>query len=169
MIRLGLRLTLDGGKEAAVRLAITAAAVALGVGLLLMAFAGLNAINAQNTRTAWLNSGPVPGMVNGSGSPLGSQSTSSAAPLWWLLDTDYFGNQTIYRVDVAATGPRSPVPPGIPDLPRPGQFYVSPAFSPAFSSSVPAGELADRFPGRQIGTIGSAALPSPEFARHRRW
>ena len=29
------------------------------------------------------------------------------------------------------------------------------------SASVPANELADRFPGHQIGTIGAAALPSP--------
>ncbi len=46
MIRLGLRLTLGGGKEAAVRLIVTAAAVALGVDLLLSALAGINAVNA---------------------------------------------------------------------------------------------------------------------------
>ena len=61
MIRLGLRLTLNGGREAAVRLAVTSAAVALGVGLLLVALAGMNALNAQNARTAWLNSGPSSG------------------------------------------------------------------------------------------------------------
>ena len=54
MIRLGLRLTLKGGKEAAVRLVVTVAAVALGVGLLLAALAGMNAIKAQNARSAWL-------------------------------------------------------------------------------------------------------------------
>ena len=35
-------------------------------------------------------------------------------PLWWLLRADYFDGQAIGRVDVAATGPDSPVPPGIP-------------------------------------------------------
>jgi hypothetical protein len=48
VIRLGLRLTLNGGREAAVRLVITALAVALGVGMLLITLAGINAINAQN-------------------------------------------------------------------------------------------------------------------------
>jgi len=57
VIRLGLRLTLNGGREAAVRFVATAATVALGVGLLLIALAGMNALNAQNARTAWLNSG----------------------------------------------------------------------------------------------------------------
>src|SRR6266508_3809606 len=147
-------------REAAVRLAVTTAAVALGVGMLLVVLAGMNAINAQNARTAWLNSGPLLGIVNAPGSPRGSHSTSSAKPLWWLLRTDYFGSQTIYQVDVAATGPGSPVPPGIPRLPGPGQFYASPALSRLLRST-PANELAARFPGHQIGTIGPSALPSP--------
>jgi hypothetical protein len=58
MISLGLRLTLNGGKEAAIRLAVTAAAVALGVGMLLITLAGINALNAQNARAAWLNTSP---------------------------------------------------------------------------------------------------------------
>ena len=59
MMRLGLRLTVNGGKEAAVRLAIIVGAVALGVGLLLIVLAGMNGINAQNARSAWLNTGSV--------------------------------------------------------------------------------------------------------------
>jgi len=54
MIRLGLRLTLGGGREAAARLVVTAIAVALGVGMLLAALACLNALNAQNGRAKWL-------------------------------------------------------------------------------------------------------------------
>ena len=67
----------------------------------------------------------------------------------------------IYRVDVARTGPRSPVPPGIPHLPGPGQFYASPALSRLLRAT-PAAELGDRFPGHQIGTIGPSALPAPD-------
>ena len=161
MIRLGLRLTLHGGKEAIVRLVITVAAVALGVGLLLVALAGMNAINAQNARSAWLNTGMRPGPGPGqAGLPPGAQGTTTADPLWWLFDTDYFGNQAIDRVDVAATGPTSPVPPGISHLPGPGQFYASPALSRLLHRT-PAVLLGDRFPGTEIGTIGSAALPAP--------
>ena len=39
MIRLGVRLTVNGGREAVARLIVTAAAVALGVGLLLVTVA----------------------------------------------------------------------------------------------------------------------------------
>ena len=54
----------------------------------------------------------------------------------------------------------APVPPGIPHLPGPGEYYASPALT-ALLRSEPANELRDRYPGRQIGTIGAAALPSP--------
>jgi hypothetical protein len=149
MIRLGLRLTLGSGREAALRVLVTAAAVALGVGLLLASLAGVNGLHAQTDRGAWLGT-----------SAQASRPTSTSDRLWWLSSTDQFGNQAIDQIDVAATGPNAPVPPGLPHLPGPGQFYASPALT-TLLKSVPANELRDRFPGHQIGTIGAAALPSP--------
>ena len=149
VIRLGLRLTLGSGREAALRVLVTAAAVALGVGLLLAALAGVNGLHAQTDRGAWLDT-----------SAQASPPTSASDGLWWLSSTDQFGNQAIDRVDVAAAGPNAPVPPGIAHLPGPGEYYASPALTTLIRSE-PANELRDRFPGRQIGTIGAAALPSP--------
>jgi hypothetical protein len=165
VIRFGLRLTFRGGREAAVRLIVTVVAVALGVGMLLTTLAGVNAVNSQNARFAWFNTG-VAGSGSPPGSPAGPGSTGAGAskqapdPLWWLLTADDFGGQLIGRVDLAATGPRSPRPPGIAQLPGPGQFYASPALTKLLRST-PASQLGDRFPGRQIGTIGPAALPAP--------
>jgi hypothetical protein len=152
VIRLGLRLTLGGGREAAVRLVLLVAAVGVGVGLLLTAVAGVNAVNMQNDRYAWFSTGI-------------SLKTAYAAktstdPLWWLIRADRFDGQLIGRIDVAATGPTSPAPPGIGHLPGPGQYYASPALA-ALLRSTPADELADRYPGHLIGTIGDTALPSP--------
>jgi FtsX-like permease family protein len=149
MIRLGLRLTLASGREAALRVLVTAAAVALGVGLLLAALAGVNGLHAQTDRGAWLDT-----------SAQASGPTSTSDRLWWLASTDQFGNQAIDRVDVAAAGPNAPVPPGITHLPGPGEYYASPALTTLLASQ-PANELRERFAGRQIGTIGAAALPSP--------
>ncbi|MFI5067898.1 MAG: FtsX-like permease family protein, partial [Streptosporangiales bacterium] len=42
-----------------------------------------------------------------------------------------------------------------------GQYYASPALS-SLLRSTPAGELADRYPGRLAGPIGDPALPSPD-------
>jgi hypothetical protein len=153
VIRLGLRLAVSGGREAVTRLVIVAIAVGIGVGLLLAAVSALNAVNAQNDRYAWLDTGASNPSQTGSGGP--------AAPLRVLITTDEFDGQTISRADVAATGPGSPVPPGIPRDPGPGQYYISPALS-ALLRNTPAAELADRYPGHQAGLIGPAGLPSPD-------
>ena len=151
MIPLGLRLVLSGGREAVTRLIILAVAVGLGVGLLLTAVAATNAVTAWNnshawwwTGTAYVPSGPAAGVD----------------PLWWHPSVDTFDGQQIDRFDVAATGASSPVPPGITHDPAPGQYYASPALAPLLRST-PANQLADRYPGRLAGTVGDAALPSP--------
>ena len=149
MIRLGLRLTLQSGREPLLRVLVTAAAVALGVGLLLAALAGVNGLHAQTDRSAWLDT-----------SAQASRPASASGRLWWLSGTDQFGDQAIDRIDVAATGPNAPVPPGLPHLPAPGDYFASPALTTLLRSE-PANELSDRFPGRRTGTIGAAALPSP--------
>ncbi len=113
------------------------------------ALAGVNGLHAQTDRGAWLDT-----------SAQASRPTSTSGRLWWLSSTDQFGNQAIDRVDVAAAGPDAPVPPGIPHLPGPGEYYASPALTTLLRSE-PANELRDRYPGHQIGTIGAAALPSP--------
>jgi hypothetical protein len=154
VIPLGLRLTLKGGREAVVRLVVTAVAVTLGVTMLLMALAGINAVNAQNGRYAWLNAAFAPHTPATSDTP-------AVDPLWWKLGPDYFDGHTIGRVDLAATGATSPVPPGIDRLPGPGEFEASPAMSKLLRE-VPSAELRARYSGRQIGTIGPAALPAPD-------
>ncbi|GAA0718165.1 FtsX-like permease family protein [Dactylosporangium roseum] len=148
MIRFGLRLSLAGGREAATRLVIIAAAVALGVGMLLATVAGMNAVDAQNQRYAWLNTAVAP-------------DTGAGDPLLWSLREDYYHGDSIGRVEVAGLGPGAPVPPGIPRLPAPGEFYVSPALADLLRTAPPA-ELGDRFPGHQVGVIGRDALPSPD-------
>ena len=74
MIPLGLRLAVNGGREALTRLVILAVAVGLGVGLLLAAVAATNAVNTWNNRHAWWYTGSSsvpPGPATG------------VAPLWW--------------------------------------------------------------------------------------
>jgi hypothetical protein len=152
VIPLGLRLVLSGGREAVTRLVVLAVAVGLGVGLLLTVVAATNAVSTWNNRHAWF----VTGTMFVSPGP----ATAGIAPLWWHPVGDIFDSQNIYRFDVAATGTSSPVPPGIPRDPGPGQYYASPALA-ALLRSTPADQLADRYPGRLAGLIGDAALPSP--------
>ena len=151
MISLGLRLVVNGGREAVIRLVILTIAVSLGVGLLLTAVAATNAAVTWNNRHAWFWTGT-------SSVPAGR--TAGVAPLWWHPNGDLFDGQTIDRFDVAATGASSPVPPGLPRDPAPGQYYASPALI-ALMRATPANQLADRYPGHLAGVIGDAALPSP--------
>jgi FtsX-like permease family protein len=153
VIRIGLRLSVNSGKEAVVRLVVTAAAVAIGVGLLLVTVAGVHAVHAQDVREAWLNT------TAHNERPSVDETTSD--PLWGTASLDEYRDRSIERVDVAATGPRSPVPPGIPSLPRPGEFYASPALTRLLATT-PARLLGARYAGHQVGTIGPAALASPE-------
>ncbi len=152
MIAFGLRLAVATGREALTRLATIAAAVTLGVGLLLVVLAGINAVNAQTGRYAWLDTGSSDVVT-----PAGT-----GDPLWWAARYDYYGGKEIGRIDVAATGPHSPVPPGIPRLPGPGEYYASAKLS-ALLASTPADQLADRYPGHLIGTLGRAAVPDPSI------
>ena len=149
MIRLGLRLAL--GRQGAGRLAVIGGAVAVGVALLLGVLAGINAVQAQNARFAWLNSAVVEAATG----------PEAADPVWWVARQAYYRGDAIGRIDVAVTGPHGPVPPGLTALPGPGEFYASPALSRLLATSPPA-ELGDRFPGRQVGLLGADALPSPD-------
>ncbi|HEY0536436.1 MAG TPA: ABC transporter permease [Actinoplanes sp.] len=150
MIRFGLRLSLAGGREALVRLLTIAAAVAVGVGLLLASVAGLHAVTAQGDRYAWLNTAVLPSSTEPDG----------VAPTWWDLREDYFAGVPMAQVDVAATGPGSPVPPGIPALPGPGEYFASPQLARLIADH-PAAQLANRYPGRPAGIIADQALQSP--------
>ncbi|HEX3711581.1 MAG TPA: ABC transporter permease [Trebonia sp.] len=152
MISLGLRLVVNGGREAVTRVVILTVAAALGVGLLLTAVAATNAAINWNNRHAWF--------WTGTSSAAPPAAAAGTAPLWWHPVGDFFDGQQIERFDVAATGASSPVPPGLPRDPAPGTYYASPALA-ALIRSTPAGELADRYPGHLAGTIGDAALPSP--------
>jgi ABC-type antimicrobial peptide transport system permease subunit len=146
MLRLGMRLTLRSGREALVRLLITAAAVAVGVALLLGVLAEFHAYQVDADKPCW-------------SCTLGKQvpETLPSHGELWNNSVDFYQGQTISRLDVAALGPDARVPPGVTQLPPPGDYYASPALA-TLLTTVPADELGDRFPGRMIGTIGQAGL-----------
>jgi len=146
MFQLSLRLTLHSGREALVRLLVTATAVAVGVALLLSVLGELHAFESNAYKTCW-------SCTQGASVP----ATLPAHGDLWNNSVDFYHGQTLRRLDVAALGPGAPVPPGVSALPAPGTYYASPALA-ALLRTVPAGQLGDRFPGRLAGTIAQAAL-----------
>jgi len=152
MYRLGLRLTLRSGREPLVRLLVTAAAVAVGVTIMLAVLADFHAFRVSSYRPSWEST---------SGQAVTAGYASAPRSELWNYSNDIYIGQTIERLDIAALGPGAPVPPGISKLPAAGQYYASPALA-ALIRSAPASQLGDRFPGRLAGTIGQAALTGPD-------
>ncbi|GAA3257108.1 FtsX-like permease family protein [Dactylosporangium siamense] len=148
MIGFGLRLAVASGREALVRFVVLAAAVALGVALLLATVAGVHALDGQFGRSGWQQAKSTAG-------------TPAADPLMWVNRWGYFEGRPLDRIDVGRTGPAAPAVPGIPAAPAPGQYYVSPALHDLIVSR-PADELASRFPGHEAGLIDDSALASPD-------
>ncbi|GAA4197453.1 ABC transporter permease [Microbispora amethystogenes] len=153
MIRLGLRLSLSSGREAAARLALIVVGVAAGVAVLLATLSLFNAFQATDGRPCWE-------CVTGS-APSGWALDATADGALWNYHEDFYAGRTIKRLDAAALGTRAPVVPGLSRMPSPGQYYASPALA-ALLDSAPREELAARFPGTRTGLIGDAALSGPD-------
>ncbi len=145
MIRLGLHMALRGGREALVRLLVTAASVGIGVGLLLSVLAMYHAYQDTVAKPCWQC----------------TYVTDPNGALLWNYGEDVYDGRTIDRLDVAALARGGPVLPGLSAMPSAGQYYASPALA-ALLRTVPADELANRFPGTLAGTIAPAGLESPD-------
>ena len=118
MLRLGLQLTLRSGREALVRLVITAAAVAVGVALLLGVLAEFHAFQANASQPCWscTTGAPVPATLPAHGE-------------LWNDSVDFYQGQTITRLDVAALGAGRTGAAGHLELPAAGEYYASPALA----------------------------------------
>ncbi|MFC4007014.1 FtsX-like permease family protein [Nonomuraea purpurea] len=153
MILLGLRLSLRGGREAAARLTLIVAGVAVGVVVLLATLSLFNAFQATGARPCWE-------CTRGT-APSGWALDATAAGALWNLREDFYAGQTIKRLDAATLGASGPVIPGLSQMPGPGRYYASPALARLLDSA-PREQLADRFPGTRAGLIGRAALSGPD-------
>lgn len=153
MIGLAIRLAFAGGREQLVRLVVTAAGVGLGAVLLLFAAVTLPAFTAHEARAGWTDTSAH--------NVRPAQDESRTDPLLWRMRDDGFNGRDLLRVDVAPLGPHSPLPPGVDRLPGQGELVASPALA-KLMAEVPAGQLAGRFPGRVVATVGDAALQAPD-------
>ena len=145
---LGLRIALAGGREAVARMALMAIGVAVGVILILISLTALPIMQSHVDRLAWHRTDAA--------------STATAPdPALWLAVTDRHSGRDIVRVQVAALGPRPPVPPGVDRLPAPGEVFASPALAELIRTT-PRDQLGDRFPGRVTGSIAPAGLVRPD-------
>lgn len=140
-LALGLRLAVGGGRmsgAALLRLAMTAFGIALAVAVLLPAAAIQHLTGAQAERKAAI--APV------------TQPRAGVAPLLTYNWYPSVGDDFVKVTAVAATGPASPVPPGLTRLPAPGELVVSPELA-AKLAAPGGGSLQAQLPGRVVGQL----------------
>jgi hypothetical protein len=144
---LGIRLAVGGGRTSWARLILGTIGVGMAATVLLVAASLGHILSDQAARTAvqQSNTTVVPGV----------------APLDYVFGGTQFRGTDINGWYVRATGPNSPVPPGIPRVPGPNEVVLSPALAQLLDS--PAGALLrPRFPERVVGQIGEAGLVGPQ-------
>ncbi len=148
MIRLGLRLALSGGRGAVGALLLSATAVAIGTAILLFALSFAPALADRDLRTAWRDT-LLP-------------STDATNGTLVMVIEDRVGGRLLTRVQVAPAGSPdgAPVPPGLSELPGPGEAVVSPALA-TLMTELPTNQLGDRI-GRIVGTLPDALLAAPD-------
>ncbi|MEE1756313.1 FtsX-like permease family protein [Streptomyces sp. SP18CS02] len=148
-LALGARLAVTGGPRGWTRTLLTGVGVGLGVALLLIAASIPNLLDSRGDRS------DARAIFTG-----GDDAARSARSFLYITPETAFRGETIHGVVVRAEGDDAPEPPGTKRLPGPGEMVVSSALRELLES--PEGALLrDRFPYRDIGTIGDAGLIGP--------
>ncbi|MFF1609839.1 FtsX-like permease family protein [Amycolatopsis sp. NPDC058278] len=131
---------------------LTAIGVAVATGLVLLLATLPFATQNREQRALW------------QGEQFYSRGTDGPVKMLFNQSRDYFDGKQIVRVDVAltpgTTAAEIQLPPGVPQLPGPGETVVSPALGRLLQAS-PAGQLGDRF-GKPVGALGEDGLRFPE-------
>ncbi|ALG11493.1 FtsX-like permease family protein [Kibdelosporangium phytohabitans] len=150
-VQLALRV-LRGDSRSRLSAIFTAVGVAVGVTLVLWLATVPDALQSRADRDTWRQ-------PDYSNDAQFDKAKDSAAVLS-TYTRDNVGQQQIERFDVAALKPDVPVAAGIPKVPGPEEVLLSPALA-KLAAEKPAAQLADRFKGKVIGTIGPEALRYP--------
>ncbi|MEU1184865.1 FtsX-like permease family protein [Streptomyces sp. NPDC005820] len=150
-LQLGLRLLLGSGRGSRVRFFLMAGGSAVGVCCLAMVLAIPGILAAQDGRKA----------AREADCPLDAQRVcmgAKRAPLELEL-TDPYGSRPMTRVFYAPGTTAIDPPPGLKQLPSPGEMFVSPNLHEALKKEP---GLAQLVPGRERGLVGAQGLAHPD-------
>lgn len=147
---LGMRFATNG-RAGWARTALTAVGVGVGVTLLLLAASVPHLLASRHDRDvarenySYSERGPKPG---------------PDTLLYDSEDTEYHGRSIRGRV-MDPDGDRPPLPPGVSEVPGPGDMVVSPELRRLLDSS-DGGLLRERLDYRVVGTVGDEGLSGPK-------
>ncbi|MER5193166.1 FtsX-like permease family protein [Streptomyces sp. NPDC002755] len=149
---LGLRLLLGSGRGNRTRFLLMVVGSAIGVCCLAVVLAIPSILATQDARKA----AREPDCSNGRGS---CTSTSRGARGLALTRMDPYGSEPLTRIFVAQTGAPITPPPGLPELPGPGEVFVSPRLHELLSRDPGLDQL---LPGKEVGLISAQGLAQPD-------
>ncbi|MET9661228.1 FtsX-like permease family protein [Streptomyces sp. NPDC006510] len=150
---LGIRFAAAGGREGWTRTLLTAVGVGLGVALLLVAASVPHLLDERSGREKARAETKI------SDSPDTSAKKSDSTVLRIDAGTEYH-DRSIAGFLMRADGAHPVLPPGIGELPAPGEMAVSPALKDLLDSPRNA-LLKERLPYKVTATISDAGLVSP--------
>ncbi|MEV7690302.1 ABC transporter permease [Streptomyces bungoensis] len=143
---LGLRLLLGAGRGNRVRFLLMAAGTSLGVCCLALVLTIPAILHAHDGRAA-------------AREPRSVAHTAAGHPTLVLQRSDPHGSKAFTRVFVARGENPPAAPPGLRELPAPGEVFVSPRLRDLLRAE-PA--IKGLLPGRVSGVIGAAGLSDPD-------
>ncbi len=145
LLGLGARLAIAGGRPAWIRLSLIALGFAAGSALLLSAAGIVPGVHAGDVRRDTIEGIGV------------SRHAKGALRVWSLPQS--FGDLDV-QVSVVQPIGAAPVPPGLPDVPAPGQLFVSERLATMWPSI--GSEIEARMQGQLAGTIGRDGVVDPD-------
>ncbi|KIH99810.1 hypothetical protein LP52_05880 [Streptomonospora alba] len=148
-VALGVRMSVSGGRDSWVRLALIATAVGAAVALLLGAASTPTLMDARAERDEARSYDQTQSIPEPSADTL----------LVGYADSDYFERGIVGRV-LVPEGPRAPAPPGVDEVPGPGEMVVSPALKRLLESPEHR-LLRERLDYRIVGTVDPEGLLGP--------
>lgn len=147
-LSMGMRFAFAGGRESWIRTLLSAGGIGLGVMVLFLAAAIPSVGMAQDARKS--DRTPVTNEVG----------TAGPDDLLYASTTTSFRGTTVWTYVLEPLSGSSPVPPGLEELPGPGEVLVSPALGRILDSADGA-LLAPRVPGEVVGEVGAEGLEHP--------
>ncbi len=157
-LALGVRLAVGGGRTSLARFALSTIGIMIAVAVLLVAASVGTMMDEREHRT---------NLYFGNTEPIDGVDPVIQAP-----ESTTFRGDPVEMHYVHATGPNSPALPGVPNMPAPGEMYVSPALAellrspegellkPRFADFTEVGEVRKdgvREPGNLVAWIGASA------------
>jgi hypothetical protein len=146
LVGLGARLATAGGPSAWARLGLMAVGFAVGSALLLSAASivpGMHAHDLRRDADYGIEKGPR---------------ANDVLRIWGMPQS--IGDADIHTEVVEAVGD-APVPPGLPQIPAPGEIYASEPLAGMWASGVGA-TIEERLHGHLVGTIGRDGVLGPD-------